>query len=73
MQRTLIIILIFLGAVFIGTASGHESQPGSLEIKQLGPDRYDVTWRAPIYYGKPHPAQMMLPEDWESLISRWIC
>jgi hydrogenase/urease accessory protein HupE len=64
MRRTLIIILFFLSAVFIGTASGHESQPGSLEIKQLGSDRYDITWRAPLYYGKPHPATMQLPEDW---------
>ena len=64
MRRTLIIILFFLSAVFIGPASGHESQPGSLEIKQLGPDRYDITWRAPLYYGKPHPATMQLPEDW---------
>jgi len=46
---------------------GHESQPGSLEIEQLGPDRYHVTWRAPIYYGKPHPARLELPEGWQTV------
>jgi hypothetical protein len=67
MRRTLIIIFFFLGAISTGTASGHESQPGSLEIKQLAPDRYDITWRAPIYYGKPHPATLQLPEDWQTI------
>jgi hydrogenase/urease accessory protein HupE len=48
--------------------SAHESQPGILEIKQLATDRYDVTWRAPIYYGKPHPARLQLPEDWQNIV-----
>jgi hydrogenase/urease accessory protein HupE len=67
MQKTLIIIFLFLGAISTTTAFGHESQPGSLEIKQLGPDRYDITWRAPIYYGKPHPATIQLPEEWQTI------
>ncbi len=67
MRRMLNIIFLFLGLVFIGTASGHESQPGSLEIKELEPGRYDITWRAPIYYGNPHPAQLVLPEDWQTI------
>ena len=66
MQRILMLIILLLSAIVTGTASGHESQPGSLEIKQLDPDRYDITWRAPIYYGKPHPAKLMLPEDWQA-------
>jgi len=66
-RRTLIIILAFLSVVFPGAASAHESQPGSLEIKQLSPGHYDITWRAPIYYGRPHPAQLQLPEDWETI------
>ena len=31
------------------SAYAHESQPGTLEIKQLAPERYDVIWKAPIY------------------------
>jgi hydrogenase/urease accessory protein HupE len=45
-------------------ALAHESQPGLLELRQLGPERYEVIWRAPIYYGRPHPAELQLPEDW---------
>jgi len=67
MPRILVLIILLLSAIATGTASGHESQPGSLEIKQLGPDRYEITWRAPIYYGKPHPAKLMLPEEWQTI------
>lgn len=52
----------------ITSALAHESQPGTLEINQLNPDRYDVTWKAPIYYGKPHPARLQLPENWKNII-----
>jgi hydrogenase/urease accessory protein HupE len=67
MKRTLAILLVFFSVVVLKTAFAHESQPGSLEMKQLGPDRWDVTWRAPIYYGKPHPARLQLPEDWQTI------
>ncbi|MFC1657168.1 HupE/UreJ family protein [Candidatus Moduliflexota bacterium] len=49
-------------------AYAHESQPGTLEIKQLAAERYDVTWKAPIYYGKPHPARLQLPEEWKDIV-----
>jgi hydrogenase/urease accessory protein HupE len=64
---TLTIILVFLSSLFTGAASAHESQPGSVEMKQLSSGHYDITWRAPIYYGKPHPAQLQLPEGWETI------
>jgi len=50
-----------------GRALAHESQPGLLEIKQLGNDRYEITWRAPIYYGRPHPASVALPDTWKTI------
>ena len=49
-------------------AFAHESQPGLLEIKQLAEDRYDVIWKAPIYYGEPHPARLQMPENWKDLV-----
>jgi hypothetical protein len=45
----------------------HELQPSSLEVRQLTQDRYEVIWRAPIYYRKPHPATLQLPEQWETM------
>ena len=46
----------------------HESQPGTLEIKQLKAGRYDVIWKAPMYYGKPHPARLQMPETWKDIV-----
>ncbi len=59
MRRSLFVpvIVLMLCAGLSGKAFAHESQPGSLELKQLGVDRYEVIWRAPIYNGRPHPAR----------------
>jgi len=48
--------------------SAHESQPGTLELRQVDKDRYEVTWRAPLYFGQPHPARLELPEDWQTAV-----
>lgn len=57
--------LLVLCASFLGQATAHELQPSSLELRQLATETYEVIWRAPIYYGKPHPAQLQLPEHWQ--------
>jgi len=46
-------------------ACAHESQPGVVDITQLDEQRYQVVWKAPIYYGKPHPAHLVLPDSWQ--------
>ena len=61
-----VVLLIFCVGLPV-MASAHESQPGLLEMRQLSANRYEVIWRAPIYYGKPHPAQLKLPEDWQTV------
>jgi len=45
----------------------HELQPGSFDVRQLTSERYEVIWRAPIYYGKPHPAKLRLPANWQTI------
>ena len=61
----LLISLLLASIGLINQASiAHELQPSSLEIRQLTPERFEVIWRAPIYYGKPHPARLELPEHW---------
>ena len=60
-------ITLVLSTGLSGEARAHESQPGSLELKQLSANRYEVLWRAPIYYGKPHPAQLQLPKNWRTV------
>ena len=64
------IIWLILSAALWGDALAHESQPGLLELRQLGPERYEVIWRAPIYYGRPHPAEVQLPADWLTVAGR---
>ena len=68
MKRSIWFLMFFLVIACTGLAGAHESQPGTLEVKQLATDRYDVIWRAPIYYGKPHPARLQLPEDWQNIV-----
>ncbi|MDA8140546.1 MAG: HupE/UreJ family protein [Desulfobacteraceae bacterium] len=64
--------LILLTGVFVlatgATAWAHESQPGTLELRQVSNDRYEVTWRAPIYFGQPHPARIELPGHWNTVV-----
>lgn len=67
MKRFLILTsacLVLLLTAVAGIVTAHESQPGLLEIRQLNTNRYEVIWRAPIYFGKPHPATLQLPESW---------
>ena len=60
-------VLLVLCAGLSGQALAHESQPGLLELRQLGVNRYEIVWRAPIYYGKPHPARLQLPDNWQTV------
>lgn len=60
----------FLLVLFTAGSShsfAHELQPSSLEVRQLTQDRFEVIWRAPIYYKKPHPAKLQLPEHWQTV------
>jgi len=68
MRLTWYLFFLLFSFCVAGLAIAHESQPGTLEIKQLAPERYDVTWKAPIYYGKPHPARLRLPENWQNVV-----
>jgi len=65
--RQLLALFVLLSGLWSGPGIAHESQPGLLELRQLTTERWEVVWRAPIYYGKPHPARLALPVDWEPL------
>jgi hydrogenase/urease accessory protein HupE len=69
MNRTAIVALALVLCAGTNTiVLSHESQPGILELRQVSRDRYEVTWRAPIYYGRPHPARLVLPEGWKDTV-----
>ena len=59
--------LLLLSALLAGEALAHELQPSSFELRQLTPESFEVVWRAPIYYRKPHPARLQLPENWQTV------
>lgn len=69
MMRTLssIIALLLLCVGPLSQAFAHESQPGLLQLTQQDTSRFEVVWRAPIYYGKPHPASLQLPANWKTV------
>ncbi len=64
-QYCYLLLVIFAG--LFSQAVAHELQPSSLEVRQLTQDRFEVIWRAPIYYKKPHPAKIQLPDQWQTV------
>lgn len=58
------VFLLFI-AGFSNSVSAHESQPGFLKLTQQDANHYEIQWRAPIYFGKPHPASLQLPSNWK--------
>jgi len=70
MKRYVFPLSLALVFAFIGLFNpvlAHELQPGSLQVRQLTSERYELIWRAPIYYGKPHPAQLQVPSSWKTI------
>jgi hydrogenase/urease accessory protein HupE len=63
-----LVLAVLVASLLPRTAQGHESQPASLDIKQMAGNRYEVIWKAPIYYGRPHPARIELPEHWQTVV-----
>ena len=68
MNRTVLIMLALLTFGIHEAIFAHESQPGTLELRQVDRDRYEVIWRAPIYFGAPHPSRLELPETWRTVV-----
>jgi hydrogenase/urease accessory protein HupE len=65
-------LLLLLAGFWSSPGLAHESQPGLLEIRQLTTERWEVAWRAPIYYGRSHPARLVLPDDWPPVGERTV-
>jgi hydrogenase/urease accessory protein HupE len=69
MTRSLFCLLVMFMVTITGVrVHAHESQPGTLDLRQVDRDRYEVTWRAPTYFGKPHPASIELPVEWKTVV-----
>jgi len=68
---TITAVFLLLVAGFSGNVTAHQSQPGLLQLTQQDANRHEalweVLWRAPIYFGKPHPASLQLPSNWKTV------
>lgn len=67
MKRNYIYLWLVIFSSLFTQSIAHELQPSSFEVRQLTSDRYEVIWRAPIYYNKPHPAKLVLPTTWKTV------
>lgn len=61
-------VLALLACVFAvfaaaAPAHAHEVRPAYLQIDEIGPDRYAVTWRTPLLSGMPLPVALGFPDD----------
>lgn len=67
-QRLLLRALLLLAGTLLSLlAAAHELQPGLLELRQLTAERYELSWRAPVYYGKRHPTKLQWPDSWQTI------
>ena len=67
MRRYLIFLSVFLLPLCAGLVQAHELQPSSMELRQLTSERFEIIWRAPVYYRKAHPAHLQLPASWKTV------
>jgi hypothetical protein len=64
MSRVLALLLCTLAAlVAAAPARAHEVRPAYLQIDEIGPDRYAVTWRTPRLSGIPLPVALSFPDE----------
>jgi len=64
----LLILCIAASCVVVGArgvALGHETRPAAVDIREIPGGRYEVLWRAPLYYGRRLPVEMVLPSNWQ--------
>lgn len=62
-MRAWLVALAFLAAALAGQQVGaHALEPGFLELRAQGGDRWRVTWRKPDVAGRPMPIEAVLPQ-----------
>lgn len=67
MIRALLWSVVCLNFLIGAQAQAHESQPASLDIRQIAPTALELIWRTPLMFGQRHPARLQLPPDWQPL------
>jgi len=60
--RWLLILSLAMGSV-----AAHEMQPAYLELRETADGSVAVTWKLPLFKGKPLPIEPAFPDDWKNL------
>ncbi|MBS0250219.1 MAG: HupE/UreJ family protein [Proteobacteria bacterium] len=63
MIRALFVLLLVLGVAPPQLARAHALDPGFLDLRALGQDRWRVTWRVPDVNGARMPIEALLPSS----------
>lgn len=67
-KTSTVMLCACIALAMASVAWAHESLPATLDIRQASKDRYEVIWRAPVYFGRPHPASVELPAHWTTAV-----
>ena len=64
LRQVLLAVLAVLGMLLASLTHGeaHEIRPAYLQIDQVGPDRFDVLWRTPLFSGNRLPVALRFPD-----------
>lgn len=57
-----LLALLCVAMAWTSATEAHESRPAYLQIREMGPGRYDLLWRTPVDSGMPLPVVLQLPE-----------
>jgi hydrogenase/urease accessory protein HupE len=59
-----LLFTLLMGALgYVPSTYAHEVRPAVLEIKEIGPGRYNVLWRTPLLSGQRLPVVLQFPDD----------
>lgn len=61
MTRVLFLLMLALGVALPHPALAHALDPGFLDLRAMGQERWRVTWRVPDVNGAPMPIEVLLP------------
>jgi hydrogenase/urease accessory protein HupE len=60
----LLLFTLLMGSLgCVPGTQAHEVRPAVLEIKEIGPGRYNVLWRTPLLSGQRLPVVLQFPDD----------
>lgn len=67
MRAWLLAVVVGVVSLLASGATGHELMPAYLEIRQTGPDTYDITWKVPAKGTVRLPVEVELPDGCEEI------